>query len=68
MSVRKGEDLGCRTRLCVRRASLSEDQGRVPGGYGTQIRTGKGVGYTTAFAMFANDLNVILDANHQDKI
>ena len=23
---------------------------------------------TTAFAMFANDLNVILDANHQDKI
>ena len=23
---------------------------------------------TTAFAMFVNDLNVILDANHQDKI
>ena len=37
MSVCEGQDLDRRSRLYVRRAPLSEDQGRNPGGYGTQM-------------------------------
>ena len=28
--------LGCQSRLCVRQAPIPEDQGRAPGGHGTQ--------------------------------
>ena len=37
MPVCEGEGLGCRSCLCVRQPPLSEDQSRVPGGYGTQM-------------------------------
>ena len=44
MSVCEGEGLGYRSRLCVRQAPLSDDQGRDPGRYGAQIWTGKEAG------------------------
>ena len=44
MSVCEGEGLGCRSRLCVRQAPLSEDQGQLQKDTARRW-TGKGVEY-----------------------